>query len=147
MKAKKCSIRNLVVVISREVVRARYSRKADIPHGVILTISKDAERSSLGRRKTNRKAPFDFKRYVKGWKSLKHIRYCSDRSYKIPSIPELENSGASSLEREKDAAEVSDGSLPELSDSDGIGHLAAIFQRKKRLVQSNQTSGGTEMAC
>lgn len=42
-KAKKCSIRSLVVVVAREYVRGRYSRKTDIPHGLILTISKDDE--------------------------------------------------------------------------------------------------------
>lgn len=89
LKAKKCSIHNLVVVVAREFTRSRYSRKSDIPHGIILTISRDEQRVSLGRRKGT--GAFDFRRFVKGWKSLKHIRYCEDRQYTIPSIPELDH--------------------------------------------------------
>ena len=88
-KAKKCCIRNLVVVAAREHVRGRYSRKSDIPHGIILTISKDEERSELRRRKSNDQ--FDFRRYVKGWRSQKHIRFCQDNKYDIPSIPSLDS--------------------------------------------------------
>lgn len=97
-QGKACSIHHMVVTTAREHIRARYARKSLIPHGLKLTISKHngddpCEHKRLRSsqlRKIREKTAFDYKRFVKGWKSPKHVAYCKENGFTIPSIPELE---------------------------------------------------------
>ncbi len=91
-KARACSVRRMAVMIGRDYVRGRYTRKSIIPHGIILTISRDSDRLILGRRKRKKgTSEFEFKRFVKGWRSPKHLLYCKENNFTVPSIPELED--------------------------------------------------------
>ena len=125
LKAKKCSIRTMVRTTARDHVRGRYTRKSAIPHGIILTISQDEERE-LGRhkRKEMKTNHFDFRRFVKGWKSPKHLAYCSQLGYSIQPIPELEPVVNDSVDETSTAASSH-------STNDGISELAALLERPK----------------
>lgn len=109
-KAKACSIHHMVVTTAREHVRARFARKALIPHGIILTVSKDSSSDStkeMARLKTSdlkkirQSKAFDFKRFVKGWRGTAHIKYCKDHGYEIPVIPELDPELAKEVQKKK----------------------------------------------
>ena len=119
-KARTCSIRRMVVMMCRDYVRGRFCRKSLIPHGIILTISRDENRSSLGRRKRKKaNSEFEFKRFVKGWRSPKHLLYCKENNFTIPSIPKLE-----------DGIEVEDALQPILFESTTPANTTANIRAK-----------------
>lgn len=96
---RKCSISTIITNKARDMTRNRYSKPSQVKHGLMLYVSAP-KAAKMGRRKKG-DSEFDFPRYVGGWKGDKHISYCRDKGYKIPSIKSLEDESAEAIQRIK----------------------------------------------